>query len=290
MPRNPLDVLAQQIVAMTAMDDWEIADLEQMVRRAAPFTSLTRPVLEAVLDMLAGRYPSEEFAGLRPRLVWDRTTGMLHGRPGGQRLAVTNGGTIPDRGLFGVFLAARSGDRSGGTPAGSASWTRRWSTSPGSATCSCSARAPGGSRTSPPTRCSSRPRRGSRASCRSGTATRPGARPSSAARSARTAASSARPSRGGRHRAAARRRPGRAGRGEPAQLPGRAAGGDRLPARRPDAGAGAVPRRAGRLAAGPAQPVRRAGARAVGAGHRGPAARALPRHGRAGACTPTTAS
>jgi len=111
MPRNPLDVLAQQIVAMTAMDDWDIADLERTVRRAAPFASLTRPVLEAVLDMLAGRYPSEEFAGLRPRLVWDRGTGLLHGRPGGQRLAVTNGGTIPDRGLFGVFLAG--GDRNG---------------------------------------------------------------------------------------------------------------------------------------------------------------------------------
>jgi ATP-dependent helicase Lhr and Lhr-like helicase len=113
MPRNPLDVLAQQIVAMTAMDDWDISALEQTVRRAAPFASLTRPVLEAVLDMLAGRYPSEEFAGLRPRLVWDRTTGMLHGRPGGQRLAVTSGGTIPDRGLFGVFLAGGQRDKSG---------------------------------------------------------------------------------------------------------------------------------------------------------------------------------
>jgi ATP-dependent helicase Lhr and Lhr-like helicase len=112
MPRNPLDVLAQQVVAMTAMDDWDIARLEQTIRRAAPFASLTRPVLEAVLDMLAGRYPSEEFAGLRARLVWDRTTGMLHGRPGGQRLAVTNGGTIPDRGLFGVFLAGGDGRHS----------------------------------------------------------------------------------------------------------------------------------------------------------------------------------
>src|SRR6516164_7598036 len=73
-PRNPLDVLAQQIVAMVAMDDWEVGALEQVVRRAAPFGGLTRPVLEAVLDMLAGRYPSEEFAELRPRLVWDRTT------------------------------------------------------------------------------------------------------------------------------------------------------------------------------------------------------------------------
>jgi ATP-dependent helicase Lhr and Lhr-like helicase len=113
MPRNPLDVLAQQIVAMTAMDDWDVTELEQTVRRAAPFSGLTRPVLEAVLDMLAGRYPSEDFAGLRPRLVWDRTTGMLRGRPGGQRMAVTNGGTIPDRGLFGVFLAGGQRDKTG---------------------------------------------------------------------------------------------------------------------------------------------------------------------------------
>src|SRR5271165_2093624 len=106
IPRNPLDVLAQQIVAMAALDDWPVDDLEAVVRRAAPFSGLTRPVLEAVLDMLAGRYPGEEFAGLRPRLVWDRVTGVIHGRPGAQRLAVTSGGTIPDRGLFGVFLPA----------------------------------------------------------------------------------------------------------------------------------------------------------------------------------------
>ena len=115
MPRNPLDVLAQQIVAMTALDDWETADVERLVRRAAPFASLTRPVFEAVLDMLAGRYPSEDFAGLRPRLVWDRTTGTLSGRPGSQRLAISNGGTIPDRGLFGVFLASGQSDRPGRT-------------------------------------------------------------------------------------------------------------------------------------------------------------------------------
>ena len=109
MPRNPLDVLAQQIVAMTSMDDWEVGELERTVRRAAPFAGLTRPVLHAVLDMLAGRYPSEDFGGLRPRLVWDRTTGMLRGRPGAQRVAVGNGGTIPDRGLFGVLLAGMKG-------------------------------------------------------------------------------------------------------------------------------------------------------------------------------------
>jgi ATP-dependent Lhr-like helicase len=106
IPRNPLDVLAQQIVAMTALDDWPVDDLEAVIRRAAPFASLTRSVLEAVLDMLAGRYPGEEFAGLKPRIVWDRVAGVIHGRPGAQRLAVTSGGTIPDRGYFGVFLPA----------------------------------------------------------------------------------------------------------------------------------------------------------------------------------------
>ena len=108
IPHNPLDVLAQQIVAMTAVDDWLVDELEQTIRRAAPFGGLTRPVLEAVLDMLAGRYPSEDFAGLRPRIVWDRVAGTIRARPGAQRLAVTNGGTIPDRGLFGVFLASDS--------------------------------------------------------------------------------------------------------------------------------------------------------------------------------------
>jgi ATP-dependent Lhr-like helicase len=108
IPHNPLDVLAQQIVAMTAVDDWVVDELEQLVRRTAPFSGLTRGVLEAVLDMLAGRYPSEEFAGLRPRIVWDRVAGTIRARPGAQRLAVTSGGTIPDRGLFGVFLASGS--------------------------------------------------------------------------------------------------------------------------------------------------------------------------------------
>ncbi len=111
IPHNPLDVLAQQIVAMTAVDDWLVDELEQTVRRAAPFGGLTRGILEAVLDMLAGRYPSEEFAGLRPRIVWDRVAGTIRARPGAQRLAVTSGGTIPDRGLFGVFLASDSGGR-----------------------------------------------------------------------------------------------------------------------------------------------------------------------------------
>lgn len=111
VPANPLDVLAQHVVAMVAMDDWAVADLEALVRRAAPFAALTRGVLESVLDMLSGRYPSDEFAELRPRLVWDRAADTLTGRRGAQRLAVTSGGTIPDRGLYGVFLAGEGDGR-----------------------------------------------------------------------------------------------------------------------------------------------------------------------------------
>ncbi|MFE9693175.1 ATP-dependent helicase [Micromonospora sp. NPDC005806] len=103
--RNPLDVLAQQVVAMVALEPWRLGDLAVLVRRAAPFAELPDSALHAVLDMLSGRYPSTAFAELRPRLVWDRATDVLTGRPGAQRLAVTSGGTIPDRGLFGVFLA-----------------------------------------------------------------------------------------------------------------------------------------------------------------------------------------
>ncbi|HWC35655.1 MAG TPA: DEAD/DEAH box helicase [Mycobacteriales bacterium] len=108
MPRNPLDVLAQQIVAMLAMDDWTVDEIATVVRRAAPYAALPDSALHATLDMLAGRYPSDEFAELRPRVVWDRVTDRVTGRPGSQRLAVTSGGTIPDRGLFGVYLAGSS--------------------------------------------------------------------------------------------------------------------------------------------------------------------------------------
>ncbi|HEY8301332.1 MAG TPA: ATP-dependent helicase [Jatrophihabitans sp.] len=108
-PRNPLDVLAQQIVAMVALEPVGVDELEALMHRAAPFAGLPRSALEATLDMLAGRYPSDAFAELRPRLVWDRVTGELTARRGAQRLAVTSGGTIPDRGLFGVFLATGEG-------------------------------------------------------------------------------------------------------------------------------------------------------------------------------------
>ncbi len=103
-PRNPLDVLCQHVVAMCALDEWSVDELAGVVRSAAPFADLSDEVLTSVLDLLAGRYPSEEFAELRPRLVWDRVAGIVRGRAGAQRLAVTNPGTIPDRGLFTVTL------------------------------------------------------------------------------------------------------------------------------------------------------------------------------------------
>ena len=109
-PRNPLDVLAQQIVAMTAMDHWSVDDLYAAVRGAAPFAELSRRVFEGVLDMLSGRYPSDEFAELRPRVTWDRVNGTIVARQGAKRVAISNAGTIPDRGLYGVFLADGSRD------------------------------------------------------------------------------------------------------------------------------------------------------------------------------------
>ncbi|MGH3027745.1 MAG: DEAD/DEAH box helicase, partial [Gaiellaceae bacterium] len=109
VPRNPLDVLAQQIVAICAEEEIAVDELHDLVRRAWPFRDLSREQLENVLDMLAGRYPSEEFAELRPRITWDRSAGLVRGREGAQRLAVTNAGTIPDRGLFGVHLVDGGG-------------------------------------------------------------------------------------------------------------------------------------------------------------------------------------
>ncbi len=109
VPTNPLDVLAQQVVAMTALEAVDVEDLFALVKRSAPFAGLPRSAFDGTLDLLSGRYPSDEFSELRPRVVWDRVAGTLTGRPGAQRLAVTSGGTIPDRGLFGVFLAGGEG-------------------------------------------------------------------------------------------------------------------------------------------------------------------------------------
>lgn len=103
-PRNPLDVLAQQTVAAVAMEPLDVDAWYATVRRAAPYLTLPRTAFDATLDMLAGRYPSDDFSGFRPRLIWDRETGQLSARPGAQQLAVTSGGTIPDRGMFSVVL------------------------------------------------------------------------------------------------------------------------------------------------------------------------------------------
>jgi len=109
IPKNPLDVLSQQIVAICADEEIPVAELHELVRGAYPFSDLSRVQLENVLDMLDGRYPSDEFAELRARIVWDRTAGVVRGRQGARRLAVTNAGTIPDRGLFGVHLVDGGG-------------------------------------------------------------------------------------------------------------------------------------------------------------------------------------
>lgn len=124
IPANPLDILAQQTVAATALGRVDVEEWFDVVRRSAPFATLPRSAFDATLDLLSGKYPSDEFAELRPRIVWDRTEGTIEGRPGAQRLAVTSGGTIPDRGLFGVYIvgteqegsareAARGGRRVG---------------------------------------------------------------------------------------------------------------------------------------------------------------------------------
>nr|MBA3914194.1 DEAD/DEAH box helicase [Terriglobales bacterium] len=113
-PRNSLDVLAQQVVAAVAMDTWTENDLFAMLRSAAPYAALAQSIFESVLDMLSGRYPSDEFVELRPRITWDRVAHKLTAREGARRVAVVNGGTIPDRGMFGVFLSgATKGSRVG---------------------------------------------------------------------------------------------------------------------------------------------------------------------------------
>jgi ATP-dependent Lhr-like helicase len=103
-PRNPLDVLAQQTVAAVAMDALNVDDWYATVCRAAPWKALPRDVFDATLDMLAGRYPSGDFSAFRPRIIWQRESGQLTARPGAHLLAVTSGGTIPDRGMFSVLL------------------------------------------------------------------------------------------------------------------------------------------------------------------------------------------
>ena len=117
IPTNPLDVLAQQTVAACALGPISVDSWYEALRRSAPYAELPRALFDSVLEMLAGRYPSDEFAELRPRIIWDRTpteeapSGSIEGRPGAQRLAVTSGGTIPDRGLFPVYLVSSDEER-----------------------------------------------------------------------------------------------------------------------------------------------------------------------------------
>ena len=117
IPTNPLDILAQQTVAACALGPISVDSWYEALRRSAPYAELPRALFDSVLEMLAGRYPSDEFAELRPRIIWDRTpteeapSGSIEGRPGAQRLAVTSGGTIPDRGLFPVYLVSGDEER-----------------------------------------------------------------------------------------------------------------------------------------------------------------------------------
>jgi len=113
VPANPLDILAQHTVAACALDPMSADIWFDTVRRSAPFATLPRSAFEATLDLLSGKYPSTDFAELRPRLVYDRDTGTLTSRPGAQRLAVTSGGAIPDRGMFAVYLVGEKPSRVG---------------------------------------------------------------------------------------------------------------------------------------------------------------------------------
>ena len=190
IPANPLDILAQQTVAATALEPLDVDEWFETVRRSAPFLALPRSAFDATLDLLAGRYPSDEFAELRPRIVWDRSAGTITGRPGAQRLAVTSGGTIPDRGLFGVFIV---GSEDTGTSPGTAAANKGGSTNRGWATSLRSAPRVGKLRTSPLTVCWSPPLLASQENFRFGRATPWAVRWNWAGRWARSFVKSAQP-------------------------------------------------------------------------------------------------
>ncbi|MEQ8850080.1 DEAD/DEAH box helicase [Botrimarina sp.] len=130
-PRNPLDLLAQQLVAIVTRDNMPVDELYATVRGAAPYADLPRGSFDGVLDLLSGRYPSDEFAELRPRLTWDRVAGTISPRKGSQRIAILNGGTIPDRGLYGVFLVGDGPDGAGGSRVGELDEEMVFETHPG---------------------------------------------------------------------------------------------------------------------------------------------------------------
>ena len=277
IPRNPLDVLAQHLVSMVADDEWEVDEIERVVTATEPFSELSREQLENVLDMLDGRYPSEKFAELRPRLVWDRTAGTVRGRKGARQLAVTNAGTIPDRGLYGVHLPD-------GRRVGELDEEMVYEARPGP---DLPARgdhlADPGHHPRPGDR---RPRaRGSR---RGAVLARRRRRPPVRARP-RDRRLLPRGGLQGRRDAGRRVRPRRARGREPARLPARAAGRDPGRALRRDDRGREVPRRDRRLAPVRALAVRRPRARRLGAGALAPgsATSSTSRRTRSG---PTTAS
>ncbi|CAN0365860.1 unnamed protein product, partial [Ectocarpus sp. 4 AP-2014] len=130
-PRNALDILAQQIVAMVTRDEVPVDELYATIRSAAPYADLPRGSFEGVLDLLSGRYPSDEFSELKPRLTWDRLEGTVSPRRGSQSVAILNGGTIPDRGLYGVFLVGDGPDGAGGSRVGELDEEMVFETRPG---------------------------------------------------------------------------------------------------------------------------------------------------------------
>ncbi len=282
IPRNPLDVLAQMIVAMTVMDDWTVDDLLTTITRATPYETLSREVLEGVLGMLSGAYPSDEFAELKPRVTWDRTTDVIAGRRDARVVAVTSGGTIPDRGLFGVFMVGEAGtpgrrvgeldeemvyeSRTGEViTLGASSW-RIEEISHDRVTVSPAPGVPG------------------QAAVLAWRCGRPADRAGAGARVVRRRGrSGSRPGRAranGSHQASSRPpRPRRLGGREPRRLSrGRARGSRRPPHRQADRGP-ALPRRARRLAARDPDAVRWPGSRSVVAGPRGTPRRAPGRRG-----------
>ncbi len=266
VPRNPLDVLAQQIVAMTASsDELRVPELHETVRRAYPFAELSRELLDSVLDMLDGRYPSEEFSELRPRIVWDRVEDTIRARRGALQLAVTNAGTIPDRGLYGVHLPD-------GRRVGELDEEMVYEARPGQTFLL--GRLHLADRGDHPRPRDRDPRAGSARSrpVLAGRQRGPpeGARPRDRRLRAR--------GRGPRARGPGRRvRPRRARRSQPVRLPARAARRDARGAERPHRRGGALPRRDRRLAPVRAVALRRARALGLGTG----AVRAHPRRVRA---------
>ena len=256
VPRNPLDVLAQQIVAMAATDEDEplaVDQLAAMLARTYTYAELSRAQLENVLDMLDGRYPSEEFGELRPRIVWDRVNGTIRARKGSRALAITNAGTIPDRGLYSVNLPD-------GRRVGELDEEMVYEARPGQVfLLGASIVADRGDHARPRDRDARA--RACPAPSRSGRATGSAARGSSARRSAPSPAG---PSTRSPATLGARLRPRRQGRDQPRRVPARAAGGDARRAERPHDRDRALPRRDRRLAGVRALPVRRPRARRLG--------------------------